>query len=47
MRGGRSDPLRVIALARDEGIEVVERPIRPEELAQATGAFLTGTAKSV
>ncbi len=37
----------VIALARGMGIEVVERPILPDELAAATEAFLTGTAAEV
>lgn len=37
----------VIALARARGIEVVERVIMPEELAQATEVFLTGTAAEV
>ncbi len=37
----------VIELARARGIEVVERAIRPEELADAEGVFLTGTAVEV
>lgn len=37
----------VIALAREKGIEVVERAIRPEELGSATEVFLTGTAAEV
>ncbi|TVR97834.1 MAG: branched-chain amino acid aminotransferase [Rhodospirillales bacterium] len=37
----------VIALARERGIEVVERPITPNELANATEVFLTGTAAEV
>src|SRR3546814_8668874 len=37
----------VIALARSLGHEVVERQIRPEELADATECFLTGTAAEV
>ncbi len=37
----------VIDLARRRGIEVVERQIRPEELAQADEVFLTGTAAEV
>ena len=37
----------VIALARARGIEVVERAIRPEELANAREVFLTGTAAEV
>lgn len=34
----------VIDLAKSLGIEVIERHIRPEELADATEVFLTGTA---
>lgn len=37
----------VIDLARKRGIEVIERPIMPEELAKATEVFLTGTAAEV
>lgn len=37
----------VISLARDRGVEVIERAIRPEELANATEVFLTGTAAEV
>jgi branched-chain amino acid aminotransferase len=37
----------VIGLAKDAGIEVVERHIMPEEMAQATECFLTGTAAEV
>ncbi len=37
----------VIGLARKRGIEVVERHIKPEELAQAQEVFLTGTAAEV
>ncbi len=37
----------VIELARARGIEVVERAIWPEELANATEVFLTGTAAEV
>ncbi|MBL8658973.1 MAG: branched-chain amino acid aminotransferase [Rhodospirillales bacterium] len=37
----------VIELARDQGIEVVERPIAPSELSRATEVFLTGTAAEV
>jgi len=37
----------VIALARGRGIEVIERHIGPEELAQAQEVFLTGTAVEV
>ncbi len=37
----------VIDLARARGLEVVERHIRPEELAQASEIFLTGSAAEV
>ena len=37
----------VIALARARQIEIVERPIMPEELAEASEVFLTGTAVEV
>ena len=37
----------VIELAKARGIEVVERVIMPEELANATEVFLTGTAAEV
>ncbi len=37
----------VIALAQARGIEIVERAIMPEELAQASEVFLTGTAVEV
>ena len=37
----------VIELARRHGIEVVERAIRPEELAEFTECFVTGTAAEV
>ncbi|WGF86882.1 branched-chain amino acid aminotransferase [Marinivivus vitaminiproducens] len=37
----------VIGLARARGIEVIERHIKPEELAQADEVFLTGTAAEV
>jgi branched-chain amino acid aminotransferase len=36
-----------IELARRNGIEVVERHIKPEELANATEVFLTGTAAEI
>lgn len=36
--------LTVIELAKKAGIEVIERHIKPEEMAGATEAFLTGTA---
>lgn len=37
----------VIKLAQQHGFEVVERHIKPEEMADATEAFLTGTAVEV
>jgi branched-chain amino acid aminotransferase len=37
----------VIQMARDKGIEVVVRDIRPEELSSFTECFLTGTAAEV
>jgi branched-chain amino acid aminotransferase len=37
----------VIALARRAGIEVIERHLRPEELAKTQEVFLTGTAAEV
>jgi len=37
----------VIELAKNRGIEVIERVIMPEELANATEVFLTGTAAEV
>lgn len=37
----------VIGLARQRGMEVVERHIRPEEMSQAQEAFLTGTAAEI
>ena len=37
----------VIALARERGIEVLERTILPDELPRATEVFLTGTAAEV
>lgn len=37
----------VIGLAKARGIEVIERHIRPEELADADEVFLTGTAAEV
>ncbi len=37
----------VIGLAKERGIEVVERVIMPDELAQADEVFLTGTAAEV
>ena len=37
----------VMALAREKGYEVIERHIKPEEMARASEAFLTGTAAEV
>ncbi|MEL0112177.1 MAG: aminotransferase class IV, partial [Rickettsiales bacterium] len=37
----------VMGLAKERGIEVIERHINPEELANATEVFLTGTAVEV
>ena len=37
----------VIELAQKEGLEVVERHIQPEEMANARECFLTGTAAEV
>ncbi|MGC6537300.1 MAG: branched-chain amino acid aminotransferase [Candidatus Puniceispirillaceae bacterium] len=37
----------VIALAKEEGFEVIERHIKPEEMANARECFLTGTAAEV
>jgi len=37
----------VIRLARSQGVEVVERHIKPEELAGFTECFVTGTAAEV
>ncbi|MBB4284944.1 branched-chain amino acid aminotransferase [Roseospira goensis] len=37
----------VIGLAREAGLEVVERAIMPEDMAQAREVFLTGTAAEV
>jgi branched-chain amino acid aminotransferase len=37
----------VIRLARSKGFEVVERHIRPEELANFSECFVTGTAAEV
>lgn len=37
----------VIGLAKQNGIEVIERHIKPEELADMTEAFITGTAIEV
>lgn len=37
----------IMSLAKDNGIKVVERHIKPEELASAKEAFLTGSAAEV
>lgn len=37
----------VIGLAHDHGIEVIERPLMPEEFAKTDEVFLTGTAAEV
>ena len=37
----------VISLAKHRQMKVIERPIRPEEMTQATEAFLAGTAAEV
>jgi branched-chain amino acid aminotransferase len=37
----------VMKLAKERGIEVIERHIKPEELSQAKEVFLTGTAVEV
>lgn len=37
----------VIGLAKARGIEVIERHIKPEEIAQVSEAFLTGTAAEI
>lgn len=37
----------ILELAREEGIEVVEKPIQVEELARAREAFFTGTTTEV
>ena len=37
----------VIDLARRRGFEIVERQIKPEEMANASECFLTGTAVEV
>lgn len=37
----------VIALAKERGIEVVERDIMPDELSKATEVFVTGTAAEI
>ena len=37
----------VISLAKEEGFEVIERHIKPEEMANARECFLTGTAAEV
>jgi branched-chain amino acid aminotransferase len=37
----------VIALAEAEGLELLEEPLRPEALFEASEAFLTGTSAGV
>ena len=37
----------VMKLAQDNGIEIIERKIMPEEMAEAEECFLTGTAAEV
>jgi branched-chain amino acid aminotransferase len=37
----------LVALAREKGLKVIERPIKPEELSQFEECFLTGTAAEV
>ena len=37
----------VIKIAKSKGIEVFERKIKPEEMKDFTGCFLTGTAAEV
>ncbi len=37
----------MIGLAKKRGYEVIERTILPQDIAQATEAFLTGTAAEV
>ena len=37
----------MIALAKSKGIEVIERHIKPEELADFTECFVVGTAAEV
>ena len=37
----------VIGLAKDRGVEVIERRIKPEELGDFDGVFLTGTAAEI
>ncbi len=39
--------LTVMELARARGLEIIERHIKPEELAQAQEVFLTGTAAEI
>ena len=37
----------IIDIAKSKGIKIVERKIKPEEMAGFTGCFLTGTAAEV
>ena len=37
----------VIKIAKSKGIKVIERKIKPEEMKNFTGCFLTGTAAEV
>ena len=37
----------VIKIAKSKGIEVIERKIKPEEMKEFVGCFLTGTAAEV
>ena len=37
----------IIKLAKSKNIKIIERKIKPEELSQFTGCFLTGTAAEV
>jgi len=37
----------VIKIAKSKGIKVIERKIKPEEMKDFTGCFLTGTAAEV
>ena len=37
----------VIKIAKSKGVNVIERKIKPEEMSEFTGCFLTGTAAEV